>query len=227
MSEAVVLEAIRTPFGRRGGALREVRPDSLLAHTLKGLVQRAGIDPAKIEDVVNGTVTLAGEQGANPGRLGVLLAGFPVKIPGVSLNRMCGSSQQAVHFAAQAVAAGDMDYVIASGVESMTRVPMFLDISLGREGVSGFDTLNPELFRKHDLIHQGESAERVAERWGITRDDVDEFAKASHRKAHAAQQNGWNNELVATEGVSPEAQPMTLEVDEGVRACSTRRRCVR
>lgn len=217
MPEAVILEAVRTPFGRRGGALREVRPDSLLAHTLKALVNRAGIDPDKIEDVVNGTVTLAGEQAANPGRLGVLLAGFPVKIPGVSLNRMCGSSQQAVHFAAQAVASGDMDYVIASGVESMTRAPMFLDISLGREGVSGFDTLNPELFRKHELIHQGESAERVAEKWGISRRDVDEFAKASHRKAYAAQQAGLNRELVAIEGVSPEARSMTLEIDEGVR----------
>ncbi len=217
MSEAVILEAVRTPFGRRGGALREVRPDSLLAHTMKALVNRAGIDPEKIEDVVNGTVTLAGEQAANPGRLGVLLAGFPVKIPGVSLNRMCGSSQQAVHFAAQAVAAGDMDYVIASGVESMTRAPMFLDISLGREGVSGFDTLNPELFKKHELIHQGESAERVAEKWGITRNDVDGFAKASHRKAFAAQQGGWNSELVEITGVSPEAQPMTLKIDEGVR----------
>lgn len=217
MPEAVILEAVRTPFGRRGGALREVRPDSLLAHTLKALVNRAGIDPDKIEDVVNGTVTLAGEQAANPGRLGVLLAGFPVKIPGVSLNRMCGSSQQAVHFAAQAVASGDMDYVIASGVESMTRAPMFLDISLGREGVNGFDTLNPELFKKHELIHQGESAERVAEKWGISRRDVDEFAKASHRKAYAAQQAGLNRELVAIEGVGPEARSMTLKIDEGVR----------
>ena len=147
MSEAVILDAVRTPFGRRGGALRETRPDSLLAHALKGLVDRAGIDPAKIEDVVNGTVTLAGEQGANPGRLGVLLAGFPIEVPGVSLNRMCGSSQQAVHFAAQAIAAGDMKYAIGCGVESMTRVPMFLDISLGQT-TQGFERLNPELFKK-------------------------------------------------------------------------------
>lgn len=217
MPEAVILEAVRTPFGRRGGALREVRPDSLLAHTLKGLVARAGIDPGKIEDVVDGTVTLAGEQAANPGRLGVLLAGFPVKIPGVSLNRMCGSSQQAVHFAAQAVAAGDMDYAVGCGVESMTRTPMFLDISLGREGVSGFDTLNPELFRMHEIIHQGESAERVAEKWGITRDHVDDFSSQSHHRAHRAQEGGWNRELIAVTGVSPDAQPMVLERDEGVR----------
>jgi len=218
MSDAVILEAVRTPFGRRGGALREQRPDSLLAHALQGLVQRAGIDPGKINDVVDGTVTLCGEQGANPGRLGVLLAGFPVTVPGVSLNRMCGSSQQAVHFAAQACAAGDMDYVIASGVESMTRVPMFLDISLGREGVSGFESLNPELFKQHDLIHQGESAERVAQKWGLTREVLDQFAKDSHRKAHAAQQAGLNTEILPVQGVSPEARMVTVTLDEGVRA---------
>ena len=217
MAEAVILEAVRTPFGRRGGALREVRPDSLLAHALRGLVERAGVDPARIEDVVDGTVTLCGEQGANPGRLGVLLAGFPVKVPGVSLNRMCGSSQQAVHFAAQAVAAGDMNYVVASGVESMTRVPMFLDVSLGREGIVGFEALNPELFKRHDLIHQGESAERVAEKWGLSRQTLDSFAKESHRRAHAAQLAGLNKEILAVEGVSPEAQKITLTHDEGVR----------
>jgi acetyl-CoA acyltransferase len=218
MPEAVIIEAVRTPFGRRGGALREQRPDSLLAHALKGLVQRAGISPDKIEDVVDGTVTLAGEQGANPGRLGVLLAGFPVKVPGVSLNRMCGSSQQAVHFAAQAVAAGDMNYAVGCGVENMTRVPMFLDISLGREGVHGFEILNPELFKQHELIHQGESAERIADKWGFSRRDVDEFAKESHRRAARAQQSGWNKEILPTDGVSPEAQKITVTRDEGVRA---------
>src|SRR5581483_5839692 len=110
MPEAIILEAVRTPFGRRGGAFRDVRPDRLLAHALQGLVQRSGIDPRSIEDVVNGTVTQAGEQAANMGRLGVMLAGFPVEVPGVTLNRMCGSGQQAVHFAAQAIAAGDMKY---------------------------------------------------------------------------------------------------------------------
>jgi acetyl-CoA acetyltransferase family protein len=218
MPEAVILEAVRTPFGKRGGALREQRPDSLLAHALKGVVQRAGVDPARIEDVIDGTVTLCGEQGANPGRLGVLLGDFPTQVPGVSLNRMCGSSQQAVHFAAQAVAAGDMNYVIASGVESMTRVPMFLDVTLGREGVHGFEGLNPELFKKHEIIHQGESAERIADKWGFTRKDVDDFAKESHRRAAKAQAAGWNKEILATDGVSPEAQQISLTRDEGVRA---------
>src|SRR5207244_4217304 len=112
------LEAVRTPFARRGAAYRDIRPDRLLAHTLQGLVQRAGIAPGKVEDMLTGTVTQAGEQGANVGRLAVLLAGFPVTVPAVTLNRMCGSSQQAVHFAAQAIASGDMHYAIAGGVES-------------------------------------------------------------------------------------------------------------
>lgn len=218
MPEAVIIEAVRTAFGRRGGALREQRPDALLAHALQGVVRRAGIAAEKIEDVIDGTVTLAGEQGANPGRLGVLLAGFPVGVAGVSLNRMCGSSQQAVHFAAQAVAAGDMDYAIASGVESMTRVPMFLDISLGRPEVRGFEVLDPALFERYELIHQGESAERIAEKWGLDRRDVDEFAKESHRRAARAQQAGWNKEILPVDGVGPDAQKITLARDEGVRA---------
>src|SRR6266545_3409916 len=125
MPEAVLLEAVRTPFARRGGAYREVRPDRLLADTLQGLVRRVGIDPARIDDVLTGTVTQAGEQGANIGRLGVLLAGFPAQVPALTLNRMCGSSQQTAHSAAQAVSAGDAVYAIAAGVESMTRAPMF------------------------------------------------------------------------------------------------------
>src|ERR1700726_3856004 len=138
MAEPVILEAVRTPFGKRNGAFRETRPDVLLAHALRGLAKRAGIDPAKIEDVVTGVVTQAGEQGANVGRLGVLLAGFPVSVPAVTLNRMCGSRRQGAYFAAQGSAAGDVRYAIGAGVESMTRVPMFCDIG------GGFEKLNPE-----------------------------------------------------------------------------------
>ena len=217
MNEAVIVEAVRTPFGRRGGALREQRPDALLAHVIDRLLERAGIDAQKIEDVIDGTVTLAGEQGANPARLAVLLSKLPVEVPGVSLNRMCGSSQQAVHFAAQAIAAGDMDYVIGCGVESMSRVPMFLDIGLG-DPVNGFEKLDPELFKRHELIHQGESAERVADRWGLSRQAVDEFAKESHRRAAFAQKAGLNREVVAVTGVAPDGRPMVLDRDEGVRA---------
>jgi acetyl-CoA acetyltransferase family protein len=211
MPEAVILDVARTPFGRRGGAFREVRPDTLLARALSGLVKRAGIDAAKIEDVVTGAVTQAGEQGANVGRLGVLLAGFPVTVPAVTLNRMCGSSQQAIHFAAQAIAAGDMQYAIGAGIESMTRVPMFCDIG------GGFEKLNPALFERYDLIHQGESAERVAEHWKISREEVDQFSAESHRRASAAAAAGSNREILPTPGLDPEGKPFELKRDEGIR----------
>jgi acetyl-CoA acetyltransferase family protein len=211
MSDPVILEAIRTPFGRRGGAYRDIRPDTLLAHVLQGLVRRVGIDAANIEDIITGTVTQAGEQGANIGRLAVLLAGFPVRVPAVTLNRMCGSSQQAAHFAAQAVAAGDMDYVIAAGVESMTRAPMFSDIG------GGFDRLNPDLLARHELIHQGESAERVAARWGISRAEADVYAAESHRRAAAAARAGCNTEVLPTPAVDAASKPITLTRDEGIR----------
>jgi len=211
MREAVILEAVRTPFGRRGGALREVRPDHLLAHALNGLIERRGIDPAKIEDVVTGCVTQAGEQGANIGRLGVLLAGWPVEVPAVTLNRMCGSSQQAVHFAAQEIAAGDAAYAIGAGVESMTRVPMFCDIG------GGYEKLNPEVLSKHNLIHQGESAERIAAKWNISRNELDDYSAESHRKASAAAREDWNKEILPTPGLDADGQPISVARDEGVR----------
>jgi acetyl-CoA acyltransferase len=211
MPECVILEAVRTPFARRGGAFRETHPDRLLAHALRGLIERAGIDPARIEDVVNGTVTQAGEQGANIGRLGVLLAGFPVHVPAATLNRLCGSSQQALHFAAQAVAAGDMRYDIASGVESMTRVPMFSDVG------GGFEKLDPELRAHYDLIHQGESAERIAEKWRISREEADRFAAESHHRASQAARLGRNREILPTPAVNAEGQSFTLNRDDGIR----------
>jgi acetyl-CoA acetyltransferase family protein len=211
MPEAVILEGVRTPFGRRGGAFKSTQPDRLLAHALRGLVARIDIDPAKIEDVIDGTVTQVGEQGANVGRLGVLLAGFPVQVPAVSLNRMCGSSQQALHFAAQAVAAGDMSYAIGAGVESMTRVPMASDIG------GSFDTLDPDLRARHELIHQGESAERIAEKWRINREEADAFAAESHRRAAQAARAGRNREILPTPGMTAEGAIVSLGRDEGIR----------
>jgi len=211
MGEPVILEAVRTPFGRRDGALRETRPDELLAAALGGLVERAGLDPARVEDVICGCVTQAGEQGTNVGRLGVMLAGFPVQVPAVTLNRMCGSSQQAVHFAAQAIAAGDAGYAIGCGVESMTRVPMFSDIG------GGFERLNPRLLRERELIHQGESAERIAERWKITREDADALSAESHRRAAEAAREGRNAEILALTGLDPEGRPYEMRRDEGIR----------
>ncbi|MEX2114778.1 MAG: thiolase family protein [Pirellulales bacterium] len=209
MPQPVVIEAVRTPFGRRDGAFREIRPDALLAGALAGLCQRAKVDPAKIEDVVTGCVTQAGEQGANIGRLAVLLAGFPVEVPAVTLNRMCGSSQQAVHFASQEIAGGDAMYTIGAGVEHMSRAPMFSD-------VGSLDKLNPAL-AKFNLIHQGESAERLAEKYKITRADVDAFSMESHRRASAAARDNRNKELLPASGIDKEGKSIQLTRDEGIR----------
>jgi acetyl-CoA acetyltransferase family protein len=216
-SEPVIIEAVRTPFGRRNGAFRETRPDALLARALEGLVERSGVDPEKIEDVVNGCVTQAGEQGANIGRLGVMLAGFPVTVPAVSINRMCGSSQQAVHFAAQAIAAGDMTYAVGSGVESMTRTPMFSDLGGAPDAGSGFERLNPDLLKKQEIVHQGESAERIAEAWGISREDVDALSTRSHERASEAAREGRNIEILPTGGLDGEGRPIEMTSDEGIR----------
>jgi acetyl-CoA acyltransferase len=211
MAEPVIVDALRTPFGKRGGVFRDTRPDSLLARALTALVARVGLAPERIEDVICGTVTQAGEQGANIGRLAALLAGFPTVVPGVSLNRMCGSSQQAVHFAAQAIGAGDARYAIGCGVESMTRVRMFLDIDPdGRHG--GFGGLNPDLLARYEIVHQGESAERLAAKWHLSRQTLDAFAVESHRRAWSA-----HAELVATAGKDEAGAPIMVERDEGVR----------
>lgn len=217
MSEPVIVEAVRTPFGKRGGAFREQRPDALLASLFKPLVGRAGIDPAEIGDVVTGCVSQAGEQGANVGRLAWLLAGMPVETPALSLNRMCGSGQTAVHIAAQEVGAGDARYAVGCGVESMSRVPMFLDITLGAQ-FRDWSCLNPALLERHHLIHQGESAERVAERWKISRADLDTFARESHRRAHAAAVARRNREIVAVEGRAGSGELAQIASDEGIRA---------
>lgn len=208
MPEPVIVEAVRTPFGRRDGTLRETRPTALLAHALRGLVRRSGATPEEIDDVICGCVTQAGEQGANVGRLAVMLAGLPDEVPAVTLNRMCGSSQQAVHFAAQAIAAGDAHFVVACGVESMTRVPMFSDIG------GGFEKLDPDLLSRKELVHQGESAERIAEAWGITRNDADSLSAESHRRAAA---RGKHPEILPTRGLDPEGNEVELTADEGVR----------
>ncbi len=196
MNQAVILEAVRTPFGRRGGWWAETRPDTLLADTVHALLARAGLPGGKVEDLIAGCVSQAGEQGANIGRLAAMLAGLPERVPGVALNRMCGSSQQAVHVGAQAIAAGDMRYVVAGGVESMSRVPMFLDVTLGQSEFRGFESLNPALLARYPLIHQIESAERIASQWGLSQADMDAWARESHARAWAAASAGLHAELL-------------------------------
>ena len=213
MAEAVILEAVRTPYGKnRGGAYHATHPAALLAHTLGGLLARAGQEPAQIEDVVAGTVTQVGEQAADIARQAVLLAGWPVTVPAVTLNRFCGSGQEAVHMAARSIAAGDMRYAIGAGVESMSRVPMFSDIGGGIGG------LCPGLRTQYDLVEQGESAERVAARWGISRSEADALAAESHRRASAAAVAGGTAEILPTPGQDAQGAPITLRHDEAVRA---------
>lgn len=213
MHVPVIVEAVRTPFGRQAGYYRETRPDNLLAHAMSGLVKRSGVDPTALDDVITGCVFQAQEQGANISRLGSLLAGIPTTVPAVSVNRWCGSSQQALIFAAQAVAAGDANYVLAAGVESLTRVPMFSD-------VGGLERLNPQLAEHYELVHQGESGERIAEQWGISRQAADQFGMESQRRAAAAAGAAWHREILPTPALDRDGNQITATRDEGIRPSS-------
>jgi acetyl-CoA acetyltransferase family protein len=211
MSEPVIIDALRTPIGRMNGAYRETRPDQLLAHILQTLVKKTGVDPQNVGDVIVGCVSQVNEQGVNIARRTALLAGLPITVPGVTLNRFCSSSQQSIHFAAQAIAAGDHNYVLAAGVESMTRVPM------GSDGGAVWKDIYLAMREQYDLIHQGESAERVAEKWGVSRKDVDEFAAESHARAATAAKAGKHSEIVPTPGIDSEGKHISLTRDEGIR----------
>lgn len=179
MREVVIVEAVRTPVGKRNGVFRNVHPVHLAATVLDEVVKRAGIEKRLVEDIVMGCVTPIAEQGYNIGRLAALEAGFPVEVPAVQINRMCGSGQQAIHFAAQEIRSGDMDITIAAGVESMTKVPILSD---GNE-----HTIPPSLHEKYEFVHQGVSAELIAEKYGLTREQLDAYAYESHQRALRAQ----------------------------------------
>jgi len=217
MKDAVIIDAIRTPFGRYNGAFREVPANKLLANALAGLVDKSGIDKSKIDDVIAGCVTQIGEQAADVARQALLMAGFPIEVAGVTLNRFCGSGQQAVNFASQVVDAGDADYMVACGVENMSRVAMLTDMTIGAP-YKDFDPMGAELLSKYPLVHQGVSAELMAEKWGITRDQVDAFAIDSHAKAQTAINAGANKEVMPMLGLDKEGNTITLAADEGVRA---------
>jgi acetyl-CoA acyltransferase len=212
MSEAVIVEAVRTAIGRRNGKLSPVRPDDLLALTLKEVVNRAGIDPGQVDDVIVGCVTQTGEQGMNIGRAAVLIAGFPIEVPGTTINRFCGSGQQAVNFAAQGVLSGAQDIVIGAGVENMSRVPMGSDAFGPGEG-----PVSPQLSDLYEIIPQGNSAEMIAKKWGFSRGQLDEFAYQSHVKAGQAIQEGrFTREIMAVD-VKQNGTGYRFDVDEGVR----------
>ena len=187
MRDAVIVDAVRTPVGKRNGAYKDIHPVDLSAHILGALAERTGIDPAVVEDVVWGTVSQVGEQALNVGRNAVLGAGWPESIPGTTVDRQCGSSQQAVHFAAAGVLSGQYDVAVAGGVEVMTRVPMGSSIGAN----VGFPFGSRMLARyEGQQINQGLGAEMIAEKWGFSRQQLDEFSLASHEKAAAAVDEG-------------------------------------
>ena len=212
MSDAVIVEAVRTAIGRRNGKLSPVRPDDLLALTLREVVKRAGVDAAQVDDVVVGCVTQTGEQGLNIGRAAVLIAGFPVEVPGTTINRFCGSGQQAVNFAAQGVLSGAQDIVIGAGVESMSRVPMGSDAFGPGEG-----PVSSKLTDLFEIIPQGNSAEMIAKKWGFSREQLDEFAYQSHVKAGQAIQEGRFSREIFPVDVRQNGSSYLVDTDEGVR----------
>jgi acetyl-CoA acyltransferase len=217
MREAVIVDAVRTPIGRRDGALKGWHPVDLLGHTLRTLVERNRLDPALIDDVIAGCVGQAGEQAFNIARNAVLAAGFPESVPGVTVDRQCGSSQQAAHFAAQGVIAGSYDIAIACGVESMTRVPM------GSNGAGPGKPFGPQVMRRYHNVafHQGIGAEMIAERWEISRAELDAFSLESHRRAARATAEGRFSNEIAPVTVEATGGPIEMTRDEGIRADTT------
>jgi len=209
MRDAVIVGAARTAVGRKNGKLSPVRPDDLAAKVLGDLVARVGVDPAEVEDVILGCVDQLGEQGFNIARNAALIAGLPLDVCGTTLDRMCGSGQQAANFAAMGVMAGQYDVVIAGGVEHMTRVPMGSNASGPGDG-----PLSPRLSERYNIVPQGISAELIAEQWGLKREELDAFAARSHE---------WAGRAIAEGRFKREIVPVTLpdgslfDTDEGVR----------
>jgi acetyl-CoA C-acetyltransferase len=202
--EPVIIEAVRTPIGKHQGFFKETRADEIGVIPIKALLERTQINPHEIEDVVFGCVTARGEQGFNIARIIALEADLPIESAGATVNRLCGSAQQAISFAAQEIFAGVCDCAIAGGVESMTREPMGSDLD---------KPLNPKLTQKYEIVSQGESAERIAEQWNISRAELDEFALQSHLKAARAQDAGYFDGQI----VPMKVNGMTVTRDEGVR----------
>ncbi|NVE94755.1 acetyl-CoA C-acetyltransferase [Altererythrobacter lutimaris] len=223
MTTAYIVDAVRTAGGRRGGRLAGVHPVDLLAKSLDAVVERSGIDPAAIDDVVTGCVTQAGEQAMQVGRMGVLASKLlPQSTPAVSIDRQCGSSQQAIQFAAQAVMSGTQDAVIASGVESMSRVPMGSNATFHmKEGLGHY--MSPDIQAKYPGVQfsQFMGAEMLVKKHGFSKDELDQFALSSHEKAIAATQSGaFESEIVPVAVETPEGEDMHT-VDEGIRFDAT------
>ena len=211
MGEVFIVEGCRTAVGRRKGAFSTYRPDELLADVLEDLMERSNVDKGLVDDVIVGCVTQVNEQAMNIARTAALIAGFPIHVPGVTIDRQCGSSQQAVHFAAQAILAGDMDIVIAGGVESMTRSPMFSNV--------GDVKSSSRLTEQYNIVNQGISAELIAEKWGFSREKLDQYALKSHQLAQKAIENGYyQKEITPISVQTEEGNTRVVDTDEGPRS---------
>jgi len=231
VSDALIIDAVRTPIGRYGGALAGARPDDLAAHVIAAAVERNGIDGALVEDVYFGGANQSGEDNRNVARMGALLAGLPVEVPGVTVNRLCASGLEAVNQAARAVRTGDADLLLAGGVESMTRAPIVQlkpergyprGVPESADTTIGWRFINPRMAERYSTEGMGETAENVAERYEVTRADQDAFALESHRRAVAAQDAGtFAREIVPLEVANGRRDPATVEIDEGPRRDTT------
>jgi 3-oxoadipyl-CoA thiolase len=231
MPEALILDGVRTPIGRYGGVLASVRPDDLAARTIAAVVERTGIDPAQIDDVYLGNANGAGEENRNVARMAALLAGLPVETPGATINRLCASGLEAFNQAARAIRSGEGDLFLAGGVESMSRAPFvmlkpehgfergareFADTTLGWRFV------NLKMAERYSTEAMGETAENVAERYGVSREDQDAYAAESHRRAVAAAEAGrFDDEIVTVEVPQRKGDPLVVAEDEGPRADSS------
>lgn len=213
MPEAVIVEAVRSPVGKRNGGLSGTHPGDLSAQVLNGLIERVGVDPAVVDDVVWGCVQQVGEQALDIARLAVLTAGWPDTVPGVTIDRQCGSSQQSIHFAAASVVAGHCDVVVAGGVESMSRVPMGANVAnAGNPFPDGF------MARYGAAPNQGLGAEMIAEQWGLDRAALDRFSLDSHEKAAAAQDSGaFDDQIVGIKAKDADGNDTVVLKDEGIR----------
>jgi 3-oxoadipyl-CoA thiolase len=230
-TEALIIDAVRTPVGRYGGALKDVRPDDLAAHVIKSLVERTGIDPRRIEDVILGCANQAGEDNRNVARMAALLAGLPVEVAGCTVNRLCGSGLQAVNDASRAIKAGEGEVFVAGGVESMTRAPFVMakpSDAWPRGDLKMYDTTigwrftNARLAEMYYPFSMGETAENVAEGWNISREDQDAFALESQQRAAQAIAAGrFNDEIVPVTIPQKKGDPIVVDTDEHPRSDTT------
>ena len=227
MSDAVIIDALRTPVGRYAGVLSSVRPDDLAARTIEAVVERNGLDPASIDEVYLGCTNQAGEDNRNVARMASLIAGLPVEVPGLTVNRLCASGLEAIVQAGRQVRLGEADLVLAGGVESMSRAPFVMlkpERGFPRGNPELVDTTigwrftNPRLAERYSTESMGETAENVAERYNVSREDQDAFALDSHRRALAAAEAGrFDDELVTVDVPQPKGDPVTIHADEGPR----------